>query len=107
MFLDLSNFRDHPTEKNFIVFFYTNQETALYFESLLILNNIIYDKDTDSNRMYYAISRKQFKLCQELNNQALNKFRKPFIPQKSLRYFVLVLFFLFILVAVIGYLKSA
>lgn len=40
---NLTNYRDHPEDKDYIVFFHYNMEQANYFESLLKKEEIEYE----------------------------------------------------------------
>lgn len=104
---NLFNYRNHPTQKDVVVFTYKNSLQAKAFEDYLTRCRIGFERGTEGdNRIYFGIKKTDFLQANELNIQALNKVKEPFIADKILRYSVLIFFFLMVSVAFIGYLAS-
>jgi hypothetical protein len=103
--IDFSNYKAHPTSKDHLLLFFDHEKQAAFFEELLLLNGIFFEKDLKESGkffIYYAINKCDFDLVKPLNEQSNSKFRKPFIPDKSLRYTVLILFFTLLILALTG-----
>ncbi len=95
---DLTNWRKHPTRKGYDVFFYKTVEEGNFLENLLIEEKIFFEKFIDeeedhSRKVMVAIRTGDTPRVQKLNNIVLGKYRKPFIPYKSLRLTLAVFFF--------------
>lgn len=107
--LDLTNYREHPTRKGYYVFRFKDHKQGNYFEMLLIEEKLHYEKAITENEerlMLFAIQRRDLKRAERMNYLTSARFRSRFIPQKGLRIFTIGLFFLLILLALIGFLLS-
>lgn len=107
--LSLINFQDHPTNRNKKVFFFRDENHALYFEKLLIEQNINFEKQIDSegdNRIYYGVMINDFEQVKTLNYLTIGKFRKKFIPDAFFRYFLILVSILVVSLGIIGYFLS-
>jgi hypothetical protein len=102
--LDLTNFKEHPVEKSFMVFHFSDPQRAEFFESELNSGKLFFEKhlDEEDKRIYFAVRRADFRMVSAINDDSRIRFRKPFIPDKSLRYFVLSLFFIMVVLALGG-----
>ncbi|MEQ8323562.1 MAG: hypothetical protein RIC15_11575 [Vicingaceae bacterium] len=102
------NILDHPTRKTKTVFFYTSEEHANYFKELLREKNISYEfqVDPESGKLYFGIDNRYLKEVKRLNFLVFAKFRKPFIANPYLKYTLLLISASFIILALIGYLRS-
>lgn len=108
--LKLINFQDHPTNSNKKVFFFKDSLHANYFEVMLIESRISYEKQIDEagdQTIYFGIKKTDFKAVQRLNYLTIGHFRKPFIPDKFFRYFIIILSFLVLGLAILGAILSA
>lgn len=108
--IDLTNYREHPTHKNYTVFFYDSREQAAYFESLLQANNIWFESDAEGGedgKYFVAVKKLDENKVLKLNNLAIGKYRNKFIPNAFLRWFVIVISIAVLGLAVIGYLRAA
>jgi len=107
---NLTNYRDHPENKDYKVFFYYNKEQADHFESLLIQEAInyesYYEKDSNKPIMLFGIHNREFRKAEKLNTLSYAAFKKSFIPNKWLRNAILIITFGLVLFALIGYLSS-
>lgn len=107
--LNLQNHRDHPSNPVYLVYFFSRQPAADYFEELLIKNNIHYERgleDEGGGRHLFGVRKNDQYLVEKLNYEALGKHREKFIPNVYFRYFILFFTFLLLILAIIGALKS-
>lgn len=107
--IDLTNYREHPTHKNYTVFFYDSKEQAEYFESLLKANNIWFESDGeggDDGKFFVAIKKLDENKVLRLNNLAIGKYRNKFIPNTFLRWFVIIISVVVLALALVGYLRT-
>lgn len=107
---DFTNWRNHPTRKKYIVFFYRTEAESAFFETLLIEHKIWFEKDTNEEsekaRFLFGVKRDDLKTVKHLNNLAIGRYRKPFMPNKGLKYFVMIISFIVLTLAIIGFLRS-
>jgi hypothetical protein len=103
---DFTNFREY--ENRSVVFHFKKEEEAEYFENMLTSKNIYFEKydEKEEELIYYAVKRIDFKDAQECNYLTSARFRKPFIAEKSLRFFIIGISLLMILLAIAGMLLS-
>jgi hypothetical protein len=108
--LRVANYKNHPTNEYYKVFFFYKKEQADYFATLLKDNNIWFEQDEAERAgepMYlFGIKKKDLDSVHKLNNIAIGKFRPKLIPSKSGRIALVVFGLLIIALSVIGYLKS-
>lgn len=107
--LSLINFQDHPTNINKKVFFFKKADHARYFELMLIENNIIFEKQIDEEgdqTIYFGVKKSDFKTAQKLNYISIGHFRKPFIPDKLFRYFLIGFSIFVVGLAILGAILS-
>jgi len=103
------NFQEHPTNIRKKVFFYEQEEHARHFEDLLQKENIRFEKQIDhqgDRKIYFGISIVDFEKVKKLNYITIGKFRKKFIPDTALRWFVIVISIFVIGLAFIGLILS-
>jgi hypothetical protein len=102
--LNITNFKDHPTEKAYVVFHFSDHNRADFFEQGILGKNLFFEKhvDEEDKRIYFAVNKTDFRKATAVNDESRVKFRKPFIPDKSLRYFVLTLFFIMAVLTIGG-----
>jgi hypothetical protein len=100
----LTNYGEHPTEINWIYFFFHKREMANYFEQLLIESKIDYEKEWVAHKKayYFFIKKHYFKQAQKMNFLTWGKFREKFMPDKTFRWFVIIVTLILILLAVAG-----
>jgi hypothetical protein len=104
----LANYHTHPEHKDYTVFTFKNFEQANYFESELIAQNIAFEKaiDEDEKIIMFGIKSTLFEKAQKINADSYAKYKKAFIPDNTLRYSLLGIFFILITLAIVGYIKS-
>jgi len=103
---DLTNWRDHPTQKKYMVFFFDKADRADHFESLLKAESIWYERHTDE-REWFAVLKSNQDRVKRLNHLTIGKYRQRFIPNSVFRYFVLILSFIVLALAIIGFFRNA
>lgn len=106
----LSNYKEHPTKNNYLVFQYTNANMAKCFEELMNEKGIDFESDISdfgTKTLYlYGVKTVHRKEAVYSNFVAYGKYRKPLIRSKFLQVFILLLFVTLITFAIIGYLKK-
>lgn len=108
---DLTNWRTHPTARGIEVFFFKSVEQGDYFEQLLNENEIWYEKDVDteqdhSRKVMFAVRSNDVKHVKPLNNMAIGKYRKRFIPFKGLRIILFVFLLIMLTLLIVGLIKA-
>lgn len=105
--INLTNYRDHPSERGYVVFFYTDFQMANYFEELLVEEDIPYeravDQETGAKRYLFGVHKKHQQKLLKLNDLAIGKFRKPFIGSAVLRWIILGITAAMLLLGILGY----
>jgi hypothetical protein len=99
------NINEHPTNSKKKVFFYKDIEQAHFFENLLRNESIKFEKQIDEEgdeTIYFGVSTSDFEQVKRLNYLTIGNFRKPFIPDTVLRYFVIFISILVLSLAFIG-----
>ncbi len=108
--IDFTNWRQHPTNPEYRVFFFHKEEQAAYFEKLLTDRNMIFERhdeqEEDKIRYFFAVQKRHWKEVAELNNIAIGKFRKRFIPDNIMQWVILVIGFGILALAFLGWAVS-
>jgi hypothetical protein len=108
--IDLTNYRAHPTDARYMVFFFGTYEMAVSFEDSLSQEGIFFEKDVsesgEKKRYLYAVKRRDSERVKILNNLAMGRHRGRFINDPILRNLILFLFLGALVLAFIGYLKT-
>lgn len=108
--IKLTNYKDHPTNKAYKVFFFYKEEQSKYFKSILEEENIFFEYGEDENRkgkiFLFGVRKTDNLKVSELNYKTLGKFRDPFIKQKWAQYLVILLSFFIVLFAIISFYKN-
>lgn len=107
---DFTNWRDHPTDNRYVVFFFKTKEESLFFKNLLEQNNLWFewniDEDEPTYKYYFALNKIDSKEAITLNHLTIGNFRSPFIANNALRYSMILGMVLILGIAIIGYLKA-
>lgn len=107
--VNLTNYRDHPSDPSYVVFFFHRKEVADAFEELLLINMIDFERAFDDDgyeRHLFGVRKVEFTRAEKLNYQAIGRHRKGFIPNRYLKIFVLVFTLAVLLLALIGAYKA-
>lgn len=100
------NFETHERQRAYIVFYFYAKDTADYFESSLIEHDIPYERGSGKDlvkRHLIGVHRNHQEKAEELNEEANDFFRKPFLGSKQMRNGVLIFTLVIIALALIGY----
>jgi hypothetical protein len=107
---NLTNYRDHPEEKDYRVFFFYNLEQAAFFETQLVNEGIQYESfkedETDKTVVLFGIHKRDFRRALIQNDLSFAAHKKPFISNKLIRYSILFITIALVLFALIGYFIS-
>jgi hypothetical protein len=108
--LDFTNWREHPSDNRYTIFFFKTKEESDFFENLLKLNNIWFepniDLDEPTYQYYFAVNKTTNKEVIKLNHLTIGEYRSPLIENSYLRYGLVIGMMLIMTLAIIGYLKS-
>jgi hypothetical protein len=108
--LRITNYKTHPGNPYYTVFHFKEKDRADFFRQKLTENNIWFEEDTDEKEgktyYYYAVKKPDTKQAMYWNNYTIGKFRKPFIADKSLRVFVILLSILILGLTILSYVLS-
>ncbi|GEM_PF-229862 len=108
--MGLVNYRQHPTNVNFIVYRFKDIHRADTFEEKLKVANIWYERsnpEEDEKQLYmFAVEKKFFNKTQKLNFETEAKHKKFLIPHKVFRNFFVLFFMSLIVLAAVGYCQS-
>ncbi|MFZ5551630.1 MAG: hypothetical protein ACOZCO_00835 [Bacteroidota bacterium] len=106
---NITNYYEHPTDSNYVVFHFIREEQALEFEKLLNENKIEFEKFVEKGEniiWMFGIHRRKEKEAVKLNFTAIGKHREKFIPTAFFRWVIILFTLGCIGLALVGYLKS-
>lgn len=108
--LGLVNYVQHPTNNNYIVYRFADPQRAASFEKELIAANIWFEKDSEQKRqkeyILFGVHKNDFKTTDKINFKVEGMHKKPLIPFKGFRYFIVLLGLGLLALAIIGYCKQ-
>jgi hypothetical protein len=107
--LNITNYNPHPENPNYTVFHFYRVDLSGEFEKLLNENNIPFEKaveQRDRTIYLYGIKNAYYKEAVRLNFLTYGKFRDPFIPNRFLGFTLIIIVFIMIVIALIGFMKS-
>jgi hypothetical protein len=108
--LGLVNYVQHPSNPEYIVYRFVDPERAASFEKELEDQSIWFEKDIENKRekeyILFGVHSRDFKRTDKINFKVEGKHKKPLIPFKGLRYFILILGLGLLTLATIGYCKQ-
>ena len=110
-FFQITNYKDHPKNNLYKVFFYREKKRADFFEKLLLEKKIPFEKDLDELKnepLYlYGISKGFLSEALECNFLTMAEFRQPLLgANKWFRYGIVVFSFLLLILALLGVIFS-
>lgn len=107
---NITNWREHPTQRQYRVFFFHSFEEGEFFESMLQKHEIWYEKSEDDTvdrkKVMFAIHNHDMKEARHFNNLTIGKYRKPFIANRMLRFVVVFIVLLFLVLGILGYINA-
>ncbi len=110
--LDLGfvNFIQHPENKNYVVFRFSDELRANSFEDALKAENIWFEKAQEEkrNKVYFmfGVHKNDFNRVQQINFAVEGKHKKPFIKYKAVRILMYIFTACVLTLAIIGYFKN-
>jgi len=110
-FFQLTNYKTHPENNMYRVFFFVEKERADYFENLLKEKEISFEVDEDVHKgnpiYYYGVHKRDMKETLNCNFLTVGAFRKPLLgANKWVRYIMVVFFLMFLALAIVGWAMS-
>jgi hypothetical protein len=106
---NLTNYRDHPENKDYLVFFFYNFDQGYYFQHLLNQNAVDHEmfiEEEEKPVILFGIRKRNFKQALALSDLSYAKFKKPFIANKWIRFSILGFTIIMVLIAIVGYFLS-
>ncbi len=108
--LGLVNYVQHPTNKNYIVYRFADKKRADSFENELKKNKIWFEKSITKKRtkdyFLFGVHKNDYNKTQKINYTVEAKHKKPFIPFKFLRWFLMTLSAIIMTIAILGHCKQ-
>ena len=107
--LGLVNFTKHPSNPDYVVYRFTNEEKANSFRRELEEQKIAFEEDTEDKKQVsytlFAVHKKFYKQTMRMNFKVEGKHKKPLIPFFTLRWFVLLFGLSILLISILSYYK--
>ncbi|MBK7945121.1 MAG: hypothetical protein IPJ85_07390 [Flavobacteriales bacterium] len=101
--LNLTNYEDHPTESNWIVFRFPTRAQADEFTLGLEAEGVQHEQDGEGGPPYLVAAKKhQREAAIRANYRVLGRHRKPFMTDPMLRWGVIGFFVLLLALAAAG-----
>ncbi len=110
--LDLGfvNYVQHPSNKDYVVFRFSDINRANDFEAHLHEQKIWFERDSEMKRtveiFLFGLHKTDYTKAQAINFKVEGKHKKPIIPFKGLRYAVLLIGLSLLTLAIVGYCKK-
>lgn len=102
----VANHQPHPEIAFVEVFVFLKKEIGRDFIGLLSEAGIESEFDEEPNRLLVGVRRPHIQKAIAINNALLLERKKGFIPNKVLRWTVLGVFFVFLCLAIVGYILA-
>ncbi|MDB4648489.1 hypothetical protein OAF64_00685 [Crocinitomicaceae bacterium] len=107
--LGLVNFTKHPSNPDYVVYRFTNEEKANSFRRELEEQKIAFEEDTEDKKQVsytlFAVHKKFYKQTMRMNFKVEGKHKKPLIPFFTLRWFILLFGLSILLLSILSYYK--
>ena len=109
--LDLGfvNYTQHPSNPNYVVYRFTDQNRADSFRNLLKAHHVEFEGDQEQKKQQtytlFAIHQKDYKKTMKMNFKVEQKHKKPIIPFRILRWSVVIFGMGIILLSILSYCK--
>jgi hypothetical protein len=104
--MNLTNYDDHPTEPNWVVFRFQDRGMAAEFQEGLRTAGILHEVDDDGPICLIGVKQRDRERAVHINYAVLGRHRKPFIGDTGLRYGLVGLFVVLLTLAIIGWMRS-
>lgn len=108
--LGLVNYVKHPTNPNYIVYRLPDIERANSFKLKLKEQEIWFEEGEEQvrskNFILIGIHKRDYKKTEQINYLVEASHKKPLIPFKAFRYFVVIFGMTLLLLAIVGYCKQ-
>lgn len=108
--IGLVNYVKHPSNPDYIVYRFADEERAKTFESMLEAEGIWFEKDKDDRRgkvyFLFGVHQSHFSKVEKINFSVEAKHKKPFIPFKVFRWSLMIFSFAALGLAILGYCEA-
>jgi hypothetical protein len=105
--MGLVNYRQHPTNVNYMVYRFKDLERANSFEEGLKESDLWYERsdpqEDEKQLVMFAVEKKHFKKTQRLNFKTEAKHKRFLIPHRFFRIFFVMLMLGILALASLGY----
>ena len=108
--LGLVNYVRHPSNPDYMVYRFGDAERADSFEKALIEAGIAFERASEEKKQrtyhLFGIHKNDYKKTIRMNFMVEAEHKKPLIPFKAFRYFLILFSMLALTLAIIGYCKQ-
>lgn len=108
--LGLVNYVQHPTNKDYIVYRFADANRAASFAQALEDAQIEYERGEETKRTVtyhlFGIHKRDYKKTVKINYVVEAKHKKPLIPFKAFRWFLILFSAVAMSIAILGYCKQ-
>ncbi len=105
--LGLVNYTKHPDNPKYIVYRFADENRANSFEEALLEQDIWFEKGSQERKKgeftLFGIHKNDYKKTERINFDVEAEHKKPFIPFRGFRYFLMTISFGLLLLAILGY----
>jgi len=106
-----SNFSEHPSNSNYVVFMFKTHREAIFFEDLLTRDGIWFEKDDSgtekhAEQTYFAVRVSDQKRVMKHNFMTSAEYRKPFLEEPFTRFLIVGIGVAILTFAVVGFIVS-
>ena len=106
----IGNFYEHPSNPRYTVFIFYQKDQSDYFRTLLQEKNIWFEEDQEKVergiKYLFGVKRTDLSVAKKLNYITVGLHREPFIGNKYLRFFVILISAIVMTLALIGFFKT-
>jgi hypothetical protein len=103
---EIFNYKIHPKNKEYILFFFDSHSKAEYYKEKLIINAISFEYDDESakeGKHIFAIHKNDFERARDLSFEVQKKYKSPFIGDELTRKAILIFVIIVAIFAVVSY----
>ena len=108
--LGLVNYTKHPDNPKYIIYRFADEGRASSFEKKLVEQDIWFEKGSQERKKgeftLFGIHKNDYKKTEKINYAVEAEHKKPFIPYRGFRYFLMIISFSLLLIAILGYCNS-
>ena len=104
--MKLTNYYIHPNDNRYLVFEFAEKSYADHFENLLKNGDCWFERHQEDDVVFFGVEKSKSKEVMNMNFRTYGHFRNPMITNGWYKYLLLIITFIFIIFALVGYYKS-